>query len=106
MVPAPDATGFTFLNILYTGIGSAVFWGKAGRSKLRAYALSDLVTRLRVPAKWRGLTEFALFVTLGCIVGIGLVDPRNAVQGLTAGFAWTAAFTTPDIPGKAAIGRR
>ncbi len=43
MVPAPDATGFTFLNILYTGIGSAVFWGKAGRSKLRAYALSDLV---------------------------------------------------------------
>jgi hypothetical protein len=33
---------FTFWNILYTSVGSAVFWGKNGRSKLKIFFLSHV----------------------------------------------------------------
>src|SRR5258705_10885517 len=84
--------GFTFANIAYTAIGAAVYWGRRGRSRLRPYGLSNIVDRLGVAGTPRVLIEFFVFVTLGCIVGIGVVDPRNATQALTAGFAWTGFF--------------
>lgn len=87
-----DDPSFTFWNVVYTSIGTAVFWGKWGRKKLKAYYLSDLIERLPLEKRYRQILEFVVFVSIGCVVGVGLVEPRNAVQALTAGFGWTGAF--------------
>jgi hypothetical protein len=86
---------FTLGAVAYTAIGAAVIWGKMGRTKLKAYVLSDVVNRLPLGIKFRSLIEFIVFVTLGCAVGIGVAQPTNARQALTAGIAWTSFFSIP-----------
>jgi hypothetical protein len=84
---------FTFWNIVFTAIGVAVFWGKWGRTRLKAYVLSDLVNLIPVGAKQRAAIEFLVFLVLGCLVGIGVVQPTTPAQALTAGLGWTGFFT-------------
>jgi hypothetical protein len=83
---------FTLWNIIYTAIGVAVFWGTWGRSRLQAYVLSDLVTLLGLGPRARAVTEFVIFLVVGCLVGIGVTNPSNPTQALTAGFGWTGFF--------------
>jgi hypothetical protein len=93
----PDlAGGFTFANIVYTAIGASVYWAKAGRTRLRPYVLPDLLRAVGVRGKWRAVLELGVFIVIGCVVGVGVVDPRNATQALTAGFAWTGFFAHPE----------
>jgi hypothetical protein len=87
-----QAPAFSFWNIAFTAIGASIFWGKWGRTRLRPYVLSDLIGFLTTNERWRGFLEFAVFLILGCIVGIGVVQPSTATQALTAGFGWTGLF--------------
>jgi hypothetical protein len=80
---------FTFWNVVFTAIGAAVFWGKWGKTKLKVKYLSDLLDLFPLNPKSRGALEFLIFVALGCVVGIAVVQPSNAAQALTAGFGWT-----------------
>lgn len=81
---------FTFWNTAYTAIGAAVFWGRSGRTKLKVYYLSHVFDLLQFPeGPWRRCTEFAVFIALGCLIGIGIAKPTSVPQALTAGFAWT-----------------
>jgi hypothetical protein len=84
---------FTFWNIVFTAIGVAVFWGKWGRTKLKAYVLSDLVNLIPVDENWRAAIEFLIFLVLGCLVGIGVAQPTTPTQALSAGLGWTGFFT-------------
>jgi len=88
-----QAPSFTFWNVVFTAIGAAVFWGKFGRGRLRAYLLSDLLNLFPWNPSWRAAAEFLLFVALGCIVGIAVVQPSNATQALAAGLGWTGFLT-------------
>lgn len=90
MFKVPD---FDVWQVIYTAIGVAVFWMKWGRTKLRAYALSDLI-EIFCKGKLATIMEFAVFILLGCLVGIGVAQPQNAAQALTAGFGWTGFFST------------
>jgi hypothetical protein len=81
--------------IVYTAIGAAVIWGKMGHKELRAYVLSDFVRMVPIRPNFQSILEFLVFVTLGCAVGIGVAQPVNARQALTAGIAWTSFFSTP-----------
>ena len=83
---------FAFWNIAFTAIGAAVYWGKWGRTKLKAYVLSDVINLIPMGRKWRAAIEFVIFLTIGCVVGIAVVQPTNATQALTAGFGWTGLF--------------
>lgn len=87
----PDS--FTFINVMYTAIGAAVFWGKWGRAELRAYILSDIMNLFNLQRKTRAGIECLIFIGLGCIVGIGLTDPTNPAQAMVAGLGWTGLFT-------------
>lgn len=82
---------FTVPMMGFTALGSALFWGKNGRNKLKVYVLSDLFDAFKVPPEnpWRHLAEFGLFVMFGVIIGVGVVGPNTFMQALTAGFAWT-----------------
>jgi hypothetical protein len=90
-----DYPSFTFGAVAYAAIGSMVFWGKMGRTKLKAYVLSDVLDRLPVRPNTQYLIEFFIFVILGCVVGIGITQPTNARQAITAGIAWTGIFSAP-----------
>lgn len=79
-------------NVLFTAIGAAVFWGKWGKTRLKAFVLSDLLNAFPLNPKVRGAIELLIFVALGCIVGIAVVQPTSAAQAITAGFGWTGLF--------------
>jgi hypothetical protein len=82
---------FSLWKIVYTAIGASVYWGLWGRTKLRPYVLPDILEHL--PFKnLHPLIEFLLFLTLGCIVGIGFTNPGNPQQAITAGMGWTGVF--------------
>ena len=85
-----QAPHFTFWTTTYTALGAALFWNRAGRTKLKVYVLSSLFDAFEVPdGKWRHLAEFLLFVIFGCLIGIGIASPTTVAQAVTAGFAWT-----------------
>jgi len=88
-----QAPSFTPWNVIFTAIGVSVFWGKWGRTKLKAYVLSDLVSLIPVNDAWRGAIEFLIFLTIGCLVGIGVAQPTSPAQALTAGLGWTGFIT-------------
>lgn len=89
MVQAPP---FTFWNVVYTAIGAAIFWGKWGRHRLRPYGLAWIIEQVIKNERWQSGIEFLVFIILGCVVGIGIVQPTSAMQALTAGFGWTGLF--------------
>jgi hypothetical protein len=44
----------------------------------------------RVPdGRLRHSLEFLVFLTMGCVIGIGITQPGTAAQAITAGMAWT-----------------
>ena len=89
--PVFEVPHFTVWTTIYTAIGAAVFWGRAGRTKLKVYYLSYLFDMLRFPdGPLRQVVEFMIFIICGCLIGIGIAKPNTVAQALTAGFAWTS----------------
>jgi hypothetical protein len=87
-----EAPVFTFWGVLYTGIGSAVYWNWQGKKKIEAFSLSKTWRMLPLSKQVRSLIEFLVFIVLGVLVGIAFTQPQNPRQALTAGFAWTSVF--------------
>jgi phosphotransferase system glucose/maltose/N-acetylglucosamine-specific IIC component len=70
-----------------------VAWSRLGPAKVRTYLLSPIFDSIFGADGKSGLRlvlECALFVALGVLIGIGVAQPSNAVQALTAGLGWTA----------------
>ena len=94
MAPEFAPPTFESWKLCYTAIGATVFWGKWGRTNLRAYILSDIVAALPVGYRLQHVIEFSLFIALGTLVAIGVTNPTNAAQALVAGFGWTGFFSS------------
>lgn len=74
-----------------TALGSALLWGRLGRTKVRAYVLSPwLDTFMKKQGFLRVTVEFVLFVLVGTVLGLGMCDPVSFAQALAAGFGWTS----------------
>jgi hypothetical protein len=86
-----EAPSFTLWNVIYTAIGAAVLWSTWGRTKLKPYFLPELI-RYLPGERWHPLIEFALFIALGVVVGIGFTNPSNPRQAISAGLGWTGVF--------------
>jgi hypothetical protein len=85
-----QAPHFSWGAIGFTALGASFFWARTGRTKLKIYVLSWMFDAFKVPDNaGRQVTEFALFIVFGCLVGIAIANPTTAVQAITAGFAWT-----------------
>jgi len=95
-----QAPHFSFWNTAYTAVGAIGYWGLKGRTKLRVYTLSDLIERLNWSDRACYVTEFLVFIVLGCFVGVGVVEPTNPRQAITAGLAWTGVFATQRSQGR------
>lgn len=86
---------FTVWNVLYTGIGAAIFWNRWGRTKLRVFVLAGIVEWIcEKDSKEAGALEFVVFIILGCLVGVGVAEPQNVPQSLAAGMGWTGFLAT------------
>jgi hypothetical protein len=90
-----EAPFFCFWNVVYTALGAAIFWGKLGGSKqkIKAYVLSDLLEKMEIHPSIRIVAEFVIFVTFGCLIGIGIVKPINVPQAIAAGLGWTGLLS-------------
>lgn len=80
---------FHLWSVIYAALGATLFWSKWGRERLRAYYLSELVEILVKDERARIAIELVLFVTIGCLVAVGIVRPQNIPQAFTAGLGWT-----------------
>lgn len=88
MFPTPLPRGWV---IAYTAVGAIVYWCR-WRNALRVYGLSQVIELLEVSDRTKRALELLTFTALGCFVGIGVLQPTNPTQALTAGFAWTGVF--------------
>lgn len=84
--------------ITFTAAGVVAYWARWGRDKVKIYGLSRVMELLPLTSIWRARLEFLLFVGFACLIGIGVVQPINVTQSLTAGFAWVALFTNMQEP--------
>ena len=91
MTPGFDMPSYTAWKVAFTAIGASVYWGLAGRTKLKPFLLPDLLRYLPFK-RVHPLFEFLVFLTVGCLVGIAFTDPINARQAITAGMGWTGVF--------------
>jgi hypothetical protein len=80
---------FHLWSVIYTALGATLFWSKWGREKLKAYFLSELIEMFVKSDRARMVIELIVFVSLGCLVGIGIVRPQNIPQAFSAGLGWT-----------------
>jgi hypothetical protein len=91
-----DVPHFSFWSTAYTAVGAVLFWSLKGRTKLRVFALSDVVEKVISNPRLCYVVEFFLFVSIGCFVAVGVADPGNPRQAITAGLAWTGLLSSPD----------
>lgn len=93
-----DAIQYTIsliVSVFYAAMGSALFYSRWGRKKLKVYLLSDLLDVFQLSEKARVIIEFVIFVGFGCAVSIGIVHPQNAAQAFSAGLGWTGLAARP-----------
>lgn len=81
--------------VLYTAVGATSVWARLGRKKMRVFALSRLIEGLDFSDKTKLIAEFCIFVSMGVVVGVGVVQPTTAAQALAAGMGWTGLLAQP-----------
>lgn len=72
----------------YAGSGALVLWGKLGKRGREVYCLSDVLKRCMNDSV-RMVIEPLVFVVIGAVVAIGIVEPVTAAQAVAAGLGWT-----------------
>jgi len=84
-----EAPHFTFWNLLYTALGAALFWGRWGQKRLKAFVLSDILALIPLSEKQRVAVELLIFIVIGALIGVGVAKPINIPQAISAGMGWT-----------------
>lgn len=79
--------------VFFTAVGVIVLWGKLGTKRVGVYALSALIKQLGIGGRSAVILEFLVFVTIGIVAAVGVVQPTNVAQAFTAGLGWTGLFT-------------
>ena len=86
---------FEIAPMAFTALGATIVWARLGPEKVRVFALSRLVEGLGIADRTKLLTEFFIFVTLGVVVGVAVVQPTTVTQALAAGMGWTGLLSQP-----------
>ncbi len=88
MIPDFSALGVPLW--LYTAAGVVILWGKLNSSQRSTYSLTRIIA-LIIPEehkKLREVFELLCYVSLGCLVAWGIVQPSTPAQALAAGAGW------------------
>lgn len=79
--------------VFFAAIGAAISYGRMSASQVKTWGLSyifDLIFQSNPKGRWRLVVELLVFVVIGVLVAVGLTQPTNVMQALTAGLGWTA----------------
>lgn len=82
-------------HALFAFLGAGLLYMQWGRSKLRAYAFSDLLDTFDLTESVRYRTELVIFVLVGTIVALGIARPSTMAQAFSAGLGWTGIAARP-----------
>ena len=80
-------------SVSFTAMGVALLWAKMGRDQIKVYALSNLIRELVPSDKLSLVLEFVIFVFMGVVAAVGIVQPTSIPQAITAGLGWTGLFS-------------
>lgn len=90
-----EAPTFEFWPTFYTAVGVSILWARMGYRRVRVYALSELVEQFRLSQKVNVIIQFCVFLALGIVVAVALVEPTSPPQAFAAGLGWTALLAQP-----------
>jgi len=82
-------------HALFAFLGAGLLYMQWGRSKLRAYAFSDLLDTFNLTENVRYRMELVIFVLVGTIVALGIARPSTVAQAFSAGLGWTGIAAKP-----------
>ena len=80
---------------VYAGAGVVILWSKSKSQNRGVYGLTDLVARI-IPekhARVRSIVEVICYLSMGCLVSMGLFSPITPAQAFAAGLGWTGLTT-------------
>jgi hypothetical protein len=80
---------FPFSLWVFALVGVVVSWAKMTANQRHIYGLSAMVARFSSNERLKSIIELVIFVTIGCLISIGVTKPTNEAQALAAGLAWT-----------------
>lgn len=89
-----SAPTFELSAVVYTCVGVIILWSRLGYDGRRAYGLSDVIELFGFSTPIRPIVEFFLFVSLGSVLAVVIVQPTNAPQAIAAGLGWTGLVST------------
>jgi uncharacterized membrane protein YbjE (DUF340 family) len=78
---------------VYAAVGIVILWGKMKKNQRNVYALTELVGQLISNAKLRVCAELVVFLAIGSVVAMGIIDPTTPAQAFAAGLGWTSLTT-------------
>jgi hypothetical protein len=87
--------GLTVPLWVYATAGVLILWSKSKASNRGVYGLSDLIDRF-IPekyAKTRSIVEVICYLSIGCLLSMGVFNPATPAQALAAGLGWTGLTT-------------
>jgi len=80
---------------IYAAAGVAILWGKMKATQRTVYGLTDIIKAL-IPerqGKLRAIVEISCYLSVGCLVAMGVIDPATLAQAFAAGLGWTGLTT-------------
>ena len=92
---------FTAWKVLLTAIGASTIWSRWSRQeRLKAVAISALLSHLGAKGRWFIVLEFVLFVGIGVVLAIVIIDPLTARHAFAAGLGWTGLLAQVESKGE------
>lgn len=90
-----EVPSFDTYAIVFTAVGASLVWARMGPKKVRIFALTRLIEGLGIEGKIGVVAEFMIFVAMGVVIGVAVVQPTNVTQALAAGMGWTGLLSQP-----------
>lgn len=78
---------------IYAAVGATILWAKMRRSKRDIYGLTEITKQYIPNEKVRIIVELAIFLIIGCLVSVGVINPSTPAQAFAAGLGWTGLAT-------------
>lgn len=75
--------------VFFAFVGVAISFGRAKEADKKALGLSPLLGRFITHERGLMIVEALVFLSLGCMISMGVTNPSTVPQALAAGLAWT-----------------
>jgi hypothetical protein len=79
--------------VVYVAVGVIVLWCKTSKANRSIYGLSPIFALIFRNERVKSIVELIVFLTIGCLISMGLVVPSTPAQAVAAGLGWTGFMT-------------